>query len=106
MTDRNRCSNGSLGCDFDSGITRVEELMQVVGSHYGDERLACPMCLRDSMLVVAALLHVEASRITALGLGTIANVADVLADTFASAACGKLRAVIGIGVPGVDHPIQ
>ena len=106
MTESNRCSNGSLGCNFESSITLVEEVMQVLGRHNGDKRCACPMCLCASMLAVAALLHVEASRITRLGLGTIANVADVLADTFASAACGKLRAVIGIDIPGVDHPIQ
>ncbi|SRR5258706_14287767 len=102
MTEASRCSNGSLGCNFDSSITLVEEVMQVLGRHNGDQRCACPMCLCASMLAVAALLHLESST---LGAGNIADVADFLSDTFASAARAKLRAVIDasqhVGRPGV-----
>ena len=103
MTERNRCSNGSCWCNFDSSIRRVEELMQAVGNH--NEARPCPMCLRDSMLAAAALLHLEAFQITT-SRSDNGNMAEVLADMFASAASSKLREVMEISVPSVGQAIQ
>jgi hypothetical protein len=66
MSKEDRCRNGTPNCEFDSEheLALVSELMRVIGSYDRKENIdACPLCLRDTMLAVAALLHLDAARI-------------------------------------------
>jgi hypothetical protein len=106
MTEENCCSNGSSGCNFESNATLVEIVMQMVGSHNRDQHLSCPICLRDSTLVVAALLHVEAARIETPPPGNSADEDNVLPETFALTASCQLQTAITLGMTGSVKRIQ
>jgi hypothetical protein len=66
MSKEDRCRNGTPNCEFDNEheLELVSELMRVIGSYNRKEDIdACPRCLRNTMLAVAALLHLDAARI-------------------------------------------
>ncbi len=47
-------------------VALTEKIMRMIGGYTQDEHIApCPLCLRDTMLNVAALLHVETARLYA-----------------------------------------
>jgi hypothetical protein len=66
MSERDRCRNGNPDCKFDHEheLALASELMRAIGGYSRRENIeACPLCLRDTMLAIAALLHLEAARI-------------------------------------------
>jgi hypothetical protein len=64
----NSCRIGSASCGLGEQheLALVQTIMQTI-KHYGQRGLIepCPRCLRNTMLTIAALLHLEAARIDA-----------------------------------------
>jgi hypothetical protein len=92
MTGEGCCLNGSPDCKFGGihELVLVEKIMRVIGNYSHDERISpCPRCLRDTMLAVAALLHLEAVKLRA----TNRRKEKRFDDEFAKAARARLSAV-------------
>lgn len=92
MTDGEGCPGGGTECDYGElhALTLVEKIMRAIDQFNRDVKASpCPACLRDVMLAVAALLHIEAARLE----GKSAP-AKALEDRFAEAARDRLEAVI------------
>jgi hypothetical protein len=94
----NSCLIGSASCGLGEQheLALVQTIMQTI-KHYGDREHVepCPRCLRNSMLTVAALLHLEAARIDAHASGR----SEAFDDDFAEVARERLQAVTEV-VPG------
>jgi hypothetical protein len=87
---------GSCGLGEQHELALVQTIMQAI-KHYGDRELIepCPRCLRNTMLTIAALLHLEAARIDA----HTSVRSEAFDDDFAEVARERLQAVTEI-VPG------
>lgn len=101
MTGEERCPSGAAECDYSETheLPLVQRVLKSI-EHYNLEMNAdpCPECLRDAMLAVAALLHMEAdrplsSRQPAAGL-------EALEEAFGEIARDKLRAVAQAAAAG------
>ncbi len=92
MSEDECCPNGTADCNFRDAheLTLVEKLMRTIERYNKSEKLTlCPVCLRDTMLAVAALLHVQSNKVNP----DLSGNADLEAG-FAEAAIGRLRDVI------------
>jgi len=94
MTDGESCPGGGEDCDYSETheLTLVEKIMRTIEQYNKDERAdPCPVCLRDAMLAVAALLHLKAAQME----GASPHLASTgpLEAEFAEAARERLRAV-------------
>jgi hypothetical protein len=94
MCDQSTCtglSDLSARSDYDL----VLKIMQTVESHNRDQHVEPdPRSLRDTLLTVAALSHIEAIKMeTGIQLAA-AEYGKQLRDTFANAACSRLDAVV------------
>ena len=97
MSDEGSCPNGNPDCEFGlmHEVALTEKIMRMIGGYSQDEHIApCPLCLRDTMLNVAALLHVEAAKLYAARPEEPRADAERLDEAFAKAACERLQAVI------------
>ena len=94
MTDGENCPNGGAQCNYSEmhELALVEKVMREI-EQYNKERDTdpCPVCLRDAMLAVAALLHMEAGRLGAAP--SLAGGPEALEEEFGEAAREKLRAI-------------
>jgi hypothetical protein len=99
MSDQDSCLIGSANCGLDQ-LAFVDNIMQSI-KRYGKKGyiLPCPQCLCDTMLAVAALLHLEAARIVAATSGRSSVQDQGSDDTFAELARERLKAVAEL-VPG------
>jgi hypothetical protein len=97
MSEKDRCPNGNPDCECDLAheLALTEKIMRMIGGYSQDEHIApCPFCLRDTMLNVAALLHVEAARLYAeRPKKPLADAKRVMKD-FSRAASHRLEAII------------
>lgn len=97
MTDGEYCPGGGAECDYSEmhELTLVEKVMRTI-EQYNREANAdpCPACLRNAMLAVAALLHVEAARLCGAR-------PEVLEEEFGEAAREKLQAVTQVIAGGI-----
>jgi len=96
MSTEGSCPNGSPGCGFGgmNELALVEKIMQVIGSYDQDKRInPCPRCLRDTMLAVAGLLHLEAAKLDAAKQGKPPVKGKRFEDEFAKVARARLKAV-------------
>jgi hypothetical protein len=72
----------------------VLKIMRTVDRHNRDEQIdPDPLSLRDTMLAMAALLHLEAIKMDGGNQLAAAGDGEQLRETFASAACRQLDAV-------------
>jgi hypothetical protein len=98
----NNCLIGSGSCDFGDQheLALVRAVMQTI-KHYGEREHVepCPKCLRDALLNVAALLHLEAAKIGVPSFGRSSVEAKGFDHDFAEVARARLEAVADI-VPG------
>jgi hypothetical protein len=100
MSDQNPCANGSPDCDFDDKheLLLVGEVMRIIGRYSKNKEISpCPSCLRDTMLSVAALLHLEAAKAEAVKAQK-PRFGKRLGDTFANAARRHLETVRQAGI--------
>src|SRR5262245_50884036 len=96
MSELDRCQNGSQDCEFDNKyeLALVGEVMRLIGDYGKTEDIgSCPLCLRDDMLTMAALLHLEAARIGQADSGGPAASVKLLGDALAEAVREKLESV-------------
>jgi hypothetical protein len=96
MSDEDRCRNGSQECIFDNEREQalVSELMRVIESYCKTEDIdICPLCLRDTMLAIAALLHIEAAKIGSRGMDRPPRCTKKLSDALARSARNALEDV-------------
>ena len=66
MTDGESCPGGGAQCNYSEmhELALVEKVMREIEQYNKDRDTdPCPVCLRDAMLAVAALLHMEAGRL-------------------------------------------
>ncbi len=102
MTDGESCPGGGAECDYSEvhEVTLVEKVMRTI-EQYNKEANAdpCPSCLRDAMLAVAALLHVEAARLS--GANSLLSTHGALEEEFAEAARDRLHAVTQVVAGGI-----
>jgi hypothetical protein len=95
MSDQKPCENGSPNCDFDHKHEQllVGELMRTIERYSNKKKISpCPSCLRDTIISVAALLHLEAAEVETAKTGKQRS-AKRLGDTFAKVARSHLEAV-------------
>src|SRR5262249_19338205 len=96
MSKPNRCQNGSQDCEFEGKheLALVSEIMRAIGSYSTKEDIdICPLCVRDTMLAVAALLHIEAAKIVSKGADMPPPRTKKLGDALAKAARSALEKV-------------
>lgn len=94
MTDGESCAGGGADCNYSEmhELALVEKVMQSIEQYNKDQDTdPCPVCLRDAMLSVAALLHMEAARLGAVP--SFAGEPDAFEEEFGDAACEKLRTI-------------
>jgi len=100
MTDGESCPGGGAKCDYSEmhELTLVEKILRTI-EQYNKEKNAdpCPSCLRDAMLAVAALLHIEAARLEGENL---VGGGEALEEEFGEAALDRLRAVTQAAAAG------
>jgi hypothetical protein len=97
MSDDGSCPNGSQDCHFDltHEVALTKAIMRVIGRYSEEEHInLCPVCLRDTMLAVAALLHLEAARLDPEKPGKPPVAGKRSEEAFAKAARERLKAVI------------
>ena len=106
MSDEGTCPNGSEACEFGDTqeLVLVEQIMRVIGHFKQEEQInPCPICLRDSMLAVAALLQLEAAEIHGGGYGHTTVERHRLEEAFTEAARERLNAVAHVAASNVIH---
>ncbi|MGO8953712.1 MAG: hypothetical protein ACLPWS_10175 [Rhodomicrobium sp.] len=94
MTDGESCPGGGSECDYSETheLTLVGTIMRTIEQYNKDQGTnPCPACLRDAMLAVAALLHLQTARME--GVTPLLAAAGSLEDDFGEAARERLRAV-------------
>lgn len=92
MIEKAGCPHGAGDCKYREKheLMLVEEIMRAIEQYNKDKQTnPCPVCLRDTMLAVAALLHIESGRAMVLAGQTKRVEAE-----FGEAALGRLRDVI------------
>lgn len=65
MSEEDTCPNGRPDCDFAEKheLALAGKILRMIESYAKDnETYPCPKCLRNSMIAIAALLHLEAER--------------------------------------------
>ena len=98
---------GAAGCEYSEKheLPLVARVLQSI-EHYNKEANAdpCPACLRDAMLAVAALLHLEAERL--LSSNPLASGLEALEGAFGETAREKFRSVAQAAAtvpPSIKH---
>ncbi len=65
MSDEETCPNGRMDCDFaeQHELALAGRILRMIENYTKDnETYPCPRCLRNSMIAIAALLHIEAAK--------------------------------------------
>ncbi|MGA7324582.1 MAG: hypothetical protein WBX25_08905 [Rhodomicrobium sp.] len=94
MRERDGCPNRNEDCDFSdvNELALTRKIMEAISRFSQDEQITpCPLCLRDTMLTVAALLHLEGMKISRAHRAHTSKRAN---DEFTQAGRQRLKAVI------------
>ncbi len=65
MSEEDTCPNGTQECDFaeQHELALAGKILRMIeGYTKENETYPCPRCLRNSMMAIAALLHIEAAK--------------------------------------------
>ncbi len=65
MSEEDTCPNGRQDCDFaeQHELALAGKILRMIeGYTKANETYPCPKCLRNSMMAIAALLHIEAAK--------------------------------------------
>ena len=95
MTNQEPCEYGNPNCNFGCKHEQllVGEIMRLIERYSKKKEVSpCPSCLRDTMLSVAALLHLEAAK-SGTGKAGKPRSGKHLGDAFAKAARNRLEIV-------------
>ena len=97
MWELSSCQNGSEGCGFTDPheLALIAKIMGVIGRFGEEHNIAhCPLCLRDTMLALAALLHLEGVKTVLAHLGMPPDDGARINGEFKQAACERLESII------------
>jgi len=97
MSEPYPCPHDNPDCSFgeDDEQALVAEVMRSIERHNKKSRnTSCPLCLRDTMLAAAALLHLEGARTGMAGVRKPRANSKQYQDAFAKAARKRLDEVI------------
>ena len=103
MSEQDTCPNGRRECDFAENheLALAGNILRMIGTYAKDnEAYACPKCLRNAIMALAALLHLEAAKMDETVCGRAAS-DPVFADAFAEAARERILSVMD-GVVDAD----
>jgi hypothetical protein len=97
MNEELNCPNGSDGCDFAENheLALAGRILRMIEGYTQDNRTyPCPKCLRNSIMAIAALLHIEAEKEEMNGSkpGCVKDMDAV--ETFAEAARERIVSVM------------
>jgi hypothetical protein len=95
MCELEDCRHSTLGCDFSDAdeIDLTRQIMTTVVRFRQDGNASpCPSCLRDTLLAVAALLHIEEAKLARDELGPSPMSGIDRENDFIRAAREKLKA--------------
>ncbi len=65
MSEEDTCPNGNQDCEFAENheLALAGKILRMIeGYTKENETYPCPKCLRNSMMAIAALLHIEAAK--------------------------------------------
>jgi hypothetical protein len=94
MTYRESCLDGGVECNYSElhELALVEAVVRALEQYNKDQSTdPCPLCLRDAVLAVAALLHMEAVRLD--GASSLLVMPEGVEERFGDAARDKLRGI-------------
>lgn len=94
MTKRESCLAGGAECNYSElhELALVEAVVRALEQYNKDQRTdPCPHCLRDAVLAVAALLHLEAVRLD--GASSLLGMPEGVVEGFGRVARDKLRGI-------------
>ena len=97
MSEQDHCLKGGLNCKFGVAdeLALTDQIMRAIKRYSRDKRVEpCPLCLRDTMLAVAALLHLEAANLPSETEGSQAWGDKQTRSKFKEAAAHRLDAVV------------
>jgi len=96
MSERETCPHGNEDCGFNGSqeLALTQKIMELIGTFSEDQQLTpCPLCLRDTMLAAAALLHAAGARMPA-PMVKHGKARQAARKAFAQAACERFEAVL------------
>jgi len=71
MSEQDNCPNGRSECDFEERheLALAGRILRMIEGYTKDNATyPCPRCLRNSMMAIAALLHLEAEKMEQHGV--------------------------------------
>ena len=98
LSDERNCPNDGNNCDFTGAdeLALTKEIMGVIGRYHQHQHIdPSPLWLRNTMLAVAALLHLEAVTVARAKSQKTAVDGKRIIEEFAEAASERVEAVIG-----------
>ena len=102
MREQKTYSNDSLhpcDCDAQDDPVLVAKIMGVIEQHHKEKHItACPTCLRNTMLSVAALAHLESAMQLFVSAGRSSS-GQRLTEMFAEVAHERMEAMVDVAVP-------
>ena len=96
MNEQDTCPSGRDDCDFAENheLALAGKILRMIEGYTRDnETYPCPACLRNSIMAIAALLHLEASKMDDGGCGRRSTEPGFV-DTFTDAARERILSVI------------
>jgi len=96
MSEEDTCPNGRPDCDFAEKheLALAGKILRMIEGYTNDhETYPCPKCLRNSMIAIAALLHLEAEKMGEND-SEHASPDSVFVETFADAARERILSVM------------
>ena len=106
MREQKKLSNDDLltcDCDAQDDPVLVAKILGVIEQHHQDKHItACPTCLRNTMLSVAALAHLE-SVMQLFVSGGRSSLGQRLTKMFAEVAHDRMELVADVALPRGDR---
>jgi len=102
MSERKTCPNGRRECGFeeDDEFALAGNILGMIGNYTkGNEAYTCPTCLRNAMMALAALLHLEAAKMDETGCGQSLGELGFV-DAFTEAARERMISVMDAFMDG------
>ena len=96
MSEQDTCPSGRQDCDFAENheLALAGKILRMIESYTRDnETYPCPGCLRNSIMAIAALLHLEAAKMDDNGCGH-SSPEPGFVDTFTDAARERIVSVM------------
>jgi hypothetical protein len=96
MSEEDICPSGHPDCDFGEKheLALAGRILRMIESYTKDnDTYPCPKCLRNSMMAIAALLHLEAEKMDESGSGR-SSPDPGFVETFADSARERILSVM------------